>query len=333
MVFYSKHAAKDPMYLLTAKNPEDISEWETRRQLALNDTVAYAGLSDTYTYANICQLSGENSRFYLFWRGADFKPNFSLSNDKGKTWSQGKILILPERIYGNRRPYYKIASNKKDVIHFAFTDGHPNAEPTNSIYYMRYRDGALYKANDDKITDWSDLPVQPPQADVVYDATKTNEKAWIWDVAENSNGDPVIVYSRFPNDTTHVYYYSVFENDQWSSFKLVNSGKWFPQTPPGKKETEPNYSGGIVLDPNDPTNVYLSVMKEGKFEIEKWSTRDKGKSWKITAITAKSRFNNVRPFVVEKSSKGDSVTVLWMNVQKYIHWTDFRTSIKMDVKK
>jgi hypothetical protein len=74
-------------------------------------------------------------------------------------------------------------------------------------------------------------------------------------------------------------------------------------------------------------------MKEGKFEIEKWSTRDKGKSWKITAITAKSRFNNVRPFVVEKSSKGDSVTVLWMNVQKYIHWTDFRTSIKMDVKK
>jgi len=331
MLFYSKHADKDPMYLLNAKNPEDISAWETRRELNLNDTITYAGLSDTYTYANICQLSDENNRLYLFWRGADFKPNFSISDDQGKTWTQGKILILPERIYRNRRPYYKIASNNKDVIHFAFTDGHPNAEPTNSIYYMRYHKGGLYKANADKIADWSEY-LQPRQADVVYDATKTNEKAWIWDIAENSNGDPVIVYSRFPNDTTHLYYYSTYDNNQWRSYKLVNSGKWFPQTPTGKKETEQNYSGGIVLDHNNPSNIYLSRMKDGTFEIEKWTTPDKGKSWKTTSITANSKFDNVRPFVVQHTT-GDSVILLWMNVQKYIHWTDYRSSIKMNIEK
>jgi hypothetical protein len=330
MVFYSKHAAKDPMYLLKAKKSEDISEWETRRELELNDTLTYAGLSDTYTYANICQLSAENNKLYLFWRGADFKPNFSLSTDAGDSWTQGKILILPERLYQNRRPYYKIASNNRDVIHFAFTDGHPNAEPTNSIYYMRYREGALYKANGDKIKNWSDLPVEPRQADVVYDATQTNEKAWIWDIAENSNGDPVIVYSRFPNDSTHVYYYSIYDNNKWTSCKLVNSGKWFPHTPPGKKESEPNYSGGIVLDHNDPSHVYLSVMSDGKFEIEKWSTADKGNTWKIRAITANSKFDNVRPFVAQNNTKEDSVTLLWMRVQKYVHWTDYRTSLKIN---
>jgi hypothetical protein len=330
MAFYSKHATTDPIYVVQAKNPENISEWESRRALELNDSVTYSGLSDTYTYANICQLSEENKKLYLFWRGADFKPNFSVSADEGKTWTKGKILILPERIYRNRRPYYKIASNNRDVIHFAFTDGHPNAEPTNSIYYMKYREAGLYKANGDKIADWSDVPVQPRQTDVVYDATNTSEKAWIWDVAENTDGNPVIVYSRFPDDSTHVYYYSIFNNNRWSSYKLVNSGKWFPQTPAGKKETEQNYSGGVVLDPNDPSNVYLSVMREGNFEIEKWSTADKGKSWRSIPVTSGSRFDNVRPFVVRNEDKHDSATLLWMNIQKYVHWTDYRASIKVN---
>lgn len=128
-VFYSKHASTDPIHLLKAKNADDISEWETVSSLNLNDSIAYPGLSNTYTYTNIYQLSNENNRLFLFWRGADFKPNFSVSNDNGKTWSTGKILILPDRTYKDRRPYLKVASNNKDVIHFAFTDGHPNADP------------------------------------------------------------------------------------------------------------------------------------------------------------------------------------------------------------
>jgi hypothetical protein len=332
MIFYSKHAKTEPIYLAKGKNAEDISEWEAADTLNLNDTIAYPGLSNTYTYTNICQLANENDRLYLFWRGADFKPNFSVSIDDGKNWSPGKILILPERIYKDRRPYLKMASNNKDVIHFAFTDGHPNAEKTNSIYYAKYRNGALYKANGKKITDWSALPVQPNLTDIVYDATKTNEKAWIWDVAENKEGDPVIVYSRFPNDSSHIYYYSVWHNDQWNNHKLVNSGPWFPQTPAGETQREPNYSGGITLDHEDPSIVYLSRLKNTKFEIEKWTTANKGKDWVIEEITTNSENNNVRPFVIRNYSTQDSLKLLWMNVKKYIHYTDYQTSIKMNIK-
>lgn len=329
MVFYSKHATgKEPMFLAHAKVPENITEWETVDRLPLNDTITYAGLSNTYTYTNIIQLSGEKNKMYLFWRGADFKPNFSVSDNEGKTWSAGKIFILPERLYKNRRPYIKMASNNKDVIHFAFTDGHPNAEPTNSIYYAKYNHEALYKANGNKIIGWSNLPLDPAKADLVYNATETKEKAWIWDVAQDSDGNPALVYSRFPTDSNHVYYYSIYDDGKWNSYRLVDSGPWFPHTAPGTTEKEPNYSGGIVLDHNDPSIVYLSRQKNGVFEIERWKTDDKGKNWNVTEITKGSQYDNVRPFVV-RNHLGDSDNMLWMSVTKYRHYTDYQTKIKM----
>jgi hypothetical protein len=333
MVFYSKHATENsPIFLARAKNSEDISAWDPVQKLRLNDTIAYSGYSNTYTYTNIVQLSAERNKMFLFWRGSDFKPNFSVSRDSGRSWDEGKILVLPERTYRDRRPYMKVASNGKDVIHFAFTDGHPHVEPTNSIYYMKYRQGALYKADGDKIMDWSALPLDPQQADVVYDASTSKEKAWIWDVAENRSGDPVIVYAKFPADTTHVYYYAVHDEGRWKNYRLTDAGSWFPHTRVGVREREPNYSGGIVLDHNDPSHVYLSKERNGVFEIEHWATDDKGKNWRVEDLTRNSQYDNVRPFVV-RNHPNDSLKVLWMNIQKYVHYTDFKGEIKMSVMK
>jgi hypothetical protein len=333
MVFYSKHATgNSPIFLARAREPESIDAWEPVQTLRLNDTITYAGFSNTYTYTNIVQLSKENNKLYLFWRGADFKPNFSASSDNGRTWDRGKILILPERIYRDRRPYIKVASNNKDEIHFAFTDGHPHVEPTNSIYYMKYRNGELLKANGEKISDWSALPVDPSKADVVYDAKESKEKAWIWDIAQAKDGNPVIVYATFPTDTTHVYHYGIFADGKWNNFRLTEAGSWFPHTRPGAREREPNYSGGIVIDHSDPSTVYLSKEHNGVFEIEKWHTKDQGKSWDATALTRDSRFDNVRPFAI-RNQRGDAPGVLWMNLQKYIHYTDYQSEIKMSINK
>lgn len=333
MVFYTRHATgNSPIFLARAGEPESIRAWEPIQSLRLNDTIAYAGLSNTYTYTNIVRLSEEDNKLYLFWRGADFKPNFSVSTDNGVSWERGKIMVLPERIYRDRRPYMKVASNDKDAIHFAFTDGHPNAEPTNSIYYVKYYHGALFKANGEKIMDWSELPIDPAKADVVYDATKSKEKAWIWDIAEDRDGRPTVVYATFPTDTTHVYYYGIFDNGRWNTYKLTDAGRWFPHTRPGAKESEPNYSGGIVLDHSDPSHVYLSREKNGVFEIERWSTDDHGKHWKVEAITANSSNDNVRPFVI-RNHADDSVRLLWMNVEEYFHYTDYRGAIKMSVRR
>lgn len=330
-VYYSKHARKEPIVMTRSSNPEDIKHWESKQVLALNDSTIFEKSSNTYTYTNILQLSEEQNTQYLFWRGTDFKPVYSVSIDSGKSWGQGKLLVLPDRIYNNRRPYIKISSNDKNAIHFAFTDGHPRDEATNSIYYARYSKGMLMKANGESIMKWDELPLDPVKADMVYDAKPTSEKAWIWDVAEDTSGNPVIVYARFPSDSTHVYYYATWDNNKWNNYKIVEGGGWFPETPPGTLEREPNYSGGIILDHKNPSIVYLSRQVNGVFEIERWTTSNGGEDWTTKAITSNSVHNNIRPFVIRNSSESDSLRVLWMNVNRYVHYTDYQTSIKMNL--
>ena len=44
-------------------------------------------------------------------------------------------------------------------------------------------------------------------------------------------------------------------------------------------ETEPNYSGGIILDHSDPSRLVLSRSINGVFEIEIWTTPNDGLTW------------------------------------------------------
>ncbi|MBN2612363.1 MAG: BNR-4 repeat-containing protein [Bacteroidales bacterium] len=330
--YYTKHAFKTPLLTVRSKRPEDISEWAPVRELHLNDTIAYKEYRNSYTYANIYQLADENNRQYLFWRGMDFKPNFSFSDDQGNSWSNGKILILPDRTYRDRRPYLKVSSNGKDKIHFAFTDGHPRDEPTNSIYYACCKNGKILQADGSEICRLDDAPFEPSEADVVYDARQSGVKSWIWDIAEDTLGNPVIVYSRFPDDSNHLYHYARWNGTQWEDHFLLNSGGWFPQTPEGKHEREPNYSGGIVIDHEDPSVVYLSAKTDGTFEIEKWKTFDGGTNWEIEKITCRSQKDNVRPFAVRNANSDKIPQVIWMNIEKYIHYTNYKASLMIKAK-
>jgi len=329
MVFYVKHSSPNPIILLTMKNSEDISEWD-KKELVLNDQVEYKGYQSTYTYASPVMLSEENNRIYLFWRGIDYKPNYSISDDMGQTWSKGKIFILPERIYQLRRPYFKVASNGKDKIAFAFTDGHPRKESENSIYYMYYKDGALFNVKNQKIGMLGDEPVSPRSTSIVYDATISNEKAWIWDVAFGENENPVLAYAKFPDDENHIYSYAKWNGENWKTSDLINSGKWFPKTEDGEVEREPNYSGGIVIDHENTNVVYLSAKRDSVFEIEKW-TNSGEMNWKTERITKGSSKDNIRPFAVLNAKEDNPLQVLWMQNTKYIHYTDYFSSIKMNV--
>ena len=142
-----------------------------------------------------------------------------------------------------------------------------------------------------------ELPIRPAQADLVYDAKKTGVRAWIFDLAFDESDRPVLAYTRLPEETDHRYHYARWDGQQWLDTELCAGGKWFPQTKADQKETEPHYSGGLSLDSNDPSVVYLSRSVEGVREIERWTTADGGKSWKSEAVTSGSKFDNVRPFV------------------------------------
>ncbi len=325
MVFFTKHGGPDPTFLFTMKKPEDISDWN-KQELYLNDMETYSGFANTNTYVNPVILSEENNRIYLFWRGVDNKPNYSFSDDLGNAWTSGRIFVLPDRIYEMRRPYMKVESNGRDKIMFAFTDGHPNSENENSIYYMYYKSGNLYNVEDEKIGQLGNEPVNPRQASVVYDATITKHKAWIWDIAMDEKENPVLVYVKFPDNLNHIYSYAKWDGNKWLTNDLINSGSWFPED----KEREQNYSGGLVLDHENPDILYLSVKRESNFEIEKWVTKN-GKRWKADAITIKSGKDNVRPFAVRNAAEDNPLQFLWMQNAHYVHYTEYLSSVKMSI--
>jgi len=76
--------------------------------------------------------------------------------------------------------------------------------------------------------------------------------------------------------------------------------------------------------------VYLSRQLNGVFEIEKWFSLDKGKTWMSQPITKNSDSLNVRP-VVPRGYRGEKNHVLWMSGH-YIHYTNYSTAIRMVVQ-
>lgn len=329
MCFYSRHS-RDDMYVVDSVNPEDISAWHPARLIVLNsketNAHVYSDGHDRYTYPSPFRLGDEGGRIYLFWRGLDHKPNVSTSDDDGATWSPGRIVIFPSETYQNQRPYTKIHGNGRDRIHIAFTDGHPRNEPANGIHYACLRGGGFYRADGSKIRSFDGLPFGPRDADIVYDARQTQVKAWVWEVAEDPNGYPVIVYVRFPDDGDHRYHYARWDGRQWHDHEIVGAGRWFPKTTDGETEREPNYSPGIALDRANPDVVYLSRPIDGVLEIERWQTHDMGATWDCSSVTSRSKNDNVRPYVVNTD---EGTSLLWLNVVRYRHYTEYLCSVRV----
>jgi hypothetical protein len=323
MAFYSRHSQGD-MHLRVTTQPEDLLAWTPERCLGfLGEAQGYRGV----TYQNPAILRDERDTLYLFWRGADWQPTFSLSPDFGQTWVRPRTLISRKARLHRNRPYLKTWNNGHNRIDLVFTDGHPRREPTNSVYFIRYEQGAFWKADGTCIGKVDDLPLEPAQADRVYDGA-TAGRAWIWDLAEDRSGRPVIVYTRLPTKRDHRYHYARWDCNGWVDHLLCSAGKWFPHTPFLRREREPHYSGGLALDHNDPSIVYLSRPVNGVFEIERWTTRDGGASWQTQPITRGSTLDNVRPFVV-RNHDGTGPTVVWMQLRRYVHYTRFECEIRL----
>ncbi len=320
VTFFSGHGgmSNTPIYYRISKNKYDITEWEPLQEIHSN-----VGGGMGTCYPNPSMLSAEKNRIYVYFRGADFKPTVTWTDDL-KQWASAKTFIKDK----GARPYVKIASNNKDRIHFAFTDGHPRNEYLNSIYYVCYRNGAYETAAGQKIASMEEIPIAPSQCEKVYDASKSYQRSWIWDVAYDKEDRPVIVYARFFSELKHEYWYARWDGKQWLNSKIADAGRWFPNKEIAREkwEGEPHYSGGVYLDHNNPDIVYTSVPVKDVFEIQRRITADMGKTWTSENITSGSVCDNVRPFVPRNAP--DS-RVMWMYNHSYISYLDYHTAIRI----
>lgn len=328
VLFFSAHGGtkNSPIYYAVSKYPSDISSWEEVQEI---NPEMEGSLGVCYT--NPVMLSDENNRLYLFFRGRDFKPTCIYTDDL-KTWSQPINLVRNDPGYGQGgRPYTKITTNHKDKIFFAFTDAHPRDRATNSIYFMMYKNGKICKADGTVVSETLGSII-PSQVDKVYDATRTFDKAWIWDIAFDESEKPILVYARFSDrDNKHSYWYARWNGIKWENHKITDAGQWFQRTEyvKEKPEYECNYSGGVYLDHENPNILYTSRPINDRFEIEKWTFTGGKQKWITEAITYQSEKDNVRPFVV-RNHRGSQPSVLWMYNYKYPGFKAYDCAIRTD---
>jgi PKD repeat protein len=307
VVFYSRHNGP-AMHYRVSSQPEDVSAWEPPRTVPTN-TPGIRG----YTYPNPMRLADESAT-YLFWRGGNYNPTFSVQQDGETAWSAARNLIAVP----GERPYAKYHSNGADTVHVAFTNAHPMEHGNVNLYYARVRGGTIERANGTAIGSLA-APIAPSAADLVYDGA---EQAWVHDVAADSAGRPVIVLASFPSAGDHRYRYARWTGSAWQVHEMVAAG--------GSIRGDggsPYYSGGLTLDHEDPSRVYLSRRVGPTWEVETWTTPDGGASWTSQAVTSGSAVKNVRPVSPRGMAPfGGDLGVVWMR-GAYDSYVTYQTSI------
>jgi PKD repeat protein len=308
VVFYSRHVGPAMHYRVSSR-PEDVSAWEAPQTVPVN-TPGIRG----YTYPNPVRLAAEGQT-YLFWRGGNYNPTFSVRPDDSSAWSAARNLILMP----GERPYVKYAASGGDTIHVAYTNAHPSEFPDVNVYYARIRAGRIERASGQQVGTLA-APIAPGDGDLVYDGV---EPAWVHDVAADSAGRPVIVLASFPSASDHRYRYARWTGASWEVHELIPAGGSFRED-----GGSPYYSGGLTLDHEDPSRVYLSrQLGPGSWRVEAWTTADGGASWTSQEISSGVAERNVRPVSPRgMAAFGGDLSVIWMR-GPYPNYVDYQTSI------
>ncbi|HMJ95934.1 MAG TPA: BNR-4 repeat-containing protein [Thermoleophilaceae bacterium] len=306
VVFYSRHVGPSMHYRVSSQ-PGDVSSWEAPQTVPTN-TPGIRG----YTYPNPIRLEDEAAT-YLFWRGGNYNPTFSIQKDGETGWSPARTLITMP----GERPYAKYDSSGGDTIHVAYTNAHPTEFGDVNIYYARVRAGKIERAGGQQIGSLDD-PITPAEGNLVYDGAA---QAWVHDVAADSAGNPVIVFASFPSPSDHRYHYARWTGSAWEVHEITAAGGTFRED-----GGSPDYSGGITLDHEDPSRVYLSrQVGPSSWQVETWTTADGGTTWSSQALSSGGK--NVRPVSPRgMSAFGGDMSVIWMN-GSYPSYVSYDTEI------
>ena len=319
MIFYSRHTDEACFYYRISQIPGDITMLGEEKVIKTRNNT---------TYPSPFILSDDPEHIYLCWRGIGWHPTIaklSLPDEKDDVsivWGAYQIVKST-----GARPYAKYVSNGKDKIYLTYTTGHPDNENPNFLYF-NYIDIHTMQLKDVKgntlstIADGTFRVNKTPDYVARYPYTVVDnpiERDWVWQVALDKRGYPVIAMVRISSDKkSHDYYYAGWDGHEWKKTFLANAGGHFHQTP----NLEKCYSAGMAIDPANTSLIYCSLPIEGKYgkvyEIVKYTLDEDGKIISTEAITRNSQLNNVRPYIIP-SSENTPLRLAWM-YGNYYDW-------------
>lgn len=275
LIFYAVHDVNNAFFMKISGAPEDISSWGDRT------VIADEGTRTPYNYPQAKLL--DDGTIALFYRRGNYYNSdeyYKISKDAGKSFGTPTALID----FG-ADGVYAFVYVQNNNIHVAWNKSISDP-PRKDVYYMYSPDGGKTwkKKNGDDLP----LPVTAENADIVFDSK--NDRAYVWDIVVDSTQEPYIVFAH-KQDPFHEFRFARWSGTAWVTSLITSSAQLY--------RNGNFYSGGIVLDPDDPFTVYLS-KKRDVLEIEKWQSSDGGLRWRLSeSITQDSAVDNFRLQVVK----------------------------------
>jgi autotransporter-associated beta strand protein len=345
LAIYSRHQSDQFFtYRLSSTTPVTPANWGAEQHNASGTNVG-SGMS----YSNPFQLSSEGGRIYNFARYINYNPNVFTSADGGATWSTPQILIQTGT--GSTRPYVKYCSDYNSRIDFLYTDAHPD-NFTTSLYHMYYLGGSFFQTDGTFLKSFANLPIlhdSGERGSVVYQYSEVSQsdpnqwipfaRAWCWEIGYQTNGNPVCVFQTKVDNVTGTswsdariyYYYATWTGTNWQKRFIAQAGRPL-------YNGQPDYGGGMCLDPQNPSTIYIStdaanpfdlttttnVPLGNNYQIWKGITTDGGLTFTWQPITGSSTVDNLRPYIPRRF--GGEPCVLWFR-GTYVSYTSFSTSI------
>jgi hypothetical protein len=319
MAFYSPHSGRlyptrraSRLYYRTTVNPADISSWTPYRTIPTNTFDGHLG----YTYPNPVPLGG--GKIFLTWRGGDWLP--AIATFDGARWSRARGMVYSPH---PRRPYVKTAPGNSHSVLIGYNQDNPRQTRTNT-YFMRYVPGyGYFRAGGAKIGPAS-ARIAAQRGDVVAWYGQ-NGRTWVMDVAEDSDGSPVVLYAAGDRFTEMYYYLARYQAGSWTRTRIVGNGFNGGSLIPASYHYYP--SAGASLDHTDPNVVYLSraVGSQLSMRVETWRLKlpaNLSGGWDVTRNSPRE-MNCFRPVGVRYGAVGDVA----MMCGAYFSWLNFPTGV------
>lgn len=327
LAVYAQHG-KEKIHHYRISEPNDYLKWGPHQEY-----------HHTYedkrgsTYMNLYTMKDEGLLYCFFRDGQHFNPAFITSADEGATWGNYQHFITHD-IGGRQRPYARYLQRDENTVGISFTDGHPR-QYGNSLYYADFHDGAFYRVDGTKIKDLAAGPLRTGEAEKIYTGSEVSEwkgqthsvsnSAWTAAIAQDKKNRPHIGYTVYHTHDNHHYRVASWTGKKWNDRQIAFGGKCL-------YEIESSYTGLLTFDPDNPERVYISTdvnPSTGEFTggVHEIYTAQVGPNDDVTtikwqAITAGSKYKNIRPIVVA----GSGYKVLtWLGNGPWEHFCKYQT--------